>query len=123
MNQNFKLKYDQLKEGDPTKDAQDNSYVRESNARNVCFVLSEGKMKAMNYSYLVSIEYDETKGEIVLSFTSDIVTLAGVHLKELFFEFMEHRPRIVEAKEERYNSLEETEKPLINKIRISAADE
>lgn len=54
----------------------------------------------------------------MLSFISRKIILVGIHLKELFYEFMSHLPRIVGCLEARYSAL--TEKaPMINSIAIT----
>ncbi len=121
MNLSFKSKYDQMREGDPTSNENsssvaDNNYTYGSNVRNVCFVPKTGKMTFLNYSYLVSAEYNGEQNTITLGFTSHTVTLTGIHLEKMFLEFMQQLPRLIEAKDERYNSLEEIEKPIVNKI-------
>lgn len=93
-------------------------YVRESNTRNVCFVFPDGNRKFLNYGYLVSGDYMPDAGLITLEFTNCTITLNGIHLEALFYEFMQHLPKEIKCVEDRYNALEEKERPVVNKIKI-----
>lgn len=123
MSSEFKLKYDQMKANDPVSGDNpsqdgDAKYDRESYARNVCFVLSDKKQQAFNYSYLVSHEYSPDDGTIILHFTAHTVTLTGTNLQGLFDELLQQLPKFIICADERYNHLEENDKPVINKINI-----
>lgn len=113
-----------MREGDPSKSSipadtstQDESYSGIGGSRNVCFVFLDGNMMFLNYTYLVNGKYAPADNIVTLTFTSDTVVLEGIHLKELFFEFMNQVPRIVTCTDVRYNLLTD-EKPVVNSIHI-----
>lgn len=124
MSQDFKFKYDQMKAGNPAGDENtshdgEDRYVRESNVRNVCFILPDKKQIALSYSYLVSQEYLPEENAITLFFTSHTIILTGIHLQGLFDEFLQQMPKYIMSADERYNAIEENEKPIVNKISVS----
>ncbi|KAA2241533.1 hypothetical protein F0L74_16695 [Chitinophaga agrisoli] len=121
MSQSFRFKYDQMREGDPTqqnKSSENDSYSMESHVRNVCFVWLDGRRVFLNYGYLVSGDYDPVEGRIVLAFTSHVLTLTGIHLESLFYEFMQHVPRQIICTDPRYNATVERNTPTVNEIII-----
>lgn len=126
MSQGFSFKYDQMRQSDPTHQDQPTSkpdkvgefYPSHSHVRNVCFVMLDGRMKFLNYAYLVSGECLPDGSHIALAFTSDVVSLNGLRLKPLFFQFMQHLPQIVTCMEARYNTLADKDKPIVNAIEI-----
>ena len=118
MSHEFKLKYDELKDNDPSSKEEEKNYFAPSSTRNVCFVQTDGKMLFLNYAYLVSGEYLPEDNTIILCFTSHTITLSGVSLASLFKEFLDHIPRTVQCTDDRYNTLDEENSSVINKIEI-----
>ncbi|MBE7172477.1 MAG: hypothetical protein INR73_17965 [Williamsia sp.] len=127
MSQGFKLKFDQLRENDPThreKPLQDGGkayeqfYPEESHARNICFVWQSGKRLFLNYSYLISGEYLPEERTLTLAFTTQTFILKGVNLENLFYEVMNHAVRQIVCADERYNLVGEDEKFVVNDIQI-----
>jgi len=127
MSQGFKLKYDQLRENDPTqreKPLQDGGkayevfYSEESNARNISFVWQDGRRVFLNYSYLVSGEYSPEENRLTLTFTTQVLIFKGVNLENLFYEVMNHSVRQVICVDERYNVIGENEKFVVNDILV-----
>lgn len=121
MNHDIKFKYDKMKESDPTSDTHspgEDQYPRESNVRNVCFIFADGQMIFRSYSYLVGCEFFPEESKIILSFTSDTITLTGKNLKAFFLDLFSHLPKFIEETNDRYNDLEEKEKTIVNKILI-----
>lgn len=108
MNHGFKLRYDEMRQSDPTSQASETSassqYASPSNTRNVCFDWSDGRRAFLNYSYLIAGEYEpnEEKNVIRLSFSSHIVMLQGYSLEPLFMALLDHLPRIITAVDPRY---------------------
>ncbi|PSR56634.1 hypothetical protein AHMF7605_25635 [Adhaeribacter arboris] len=110
MSQGFKLRYDQLRENDPTKaDAVSTTsnkdyYESTGNARNLCLVWPNGRRVFISYSYLVSGEFklDDDKNVITLSFSSHTITLKGFGLQPLFMALLDHLPRMIMAVDARY---------------------
>lgn len=124
MSHHFRLKYNEMREGDPSKTqanspfpAEDEDYARASNVRNVCFVLSDGHRIFLNYGYLVAGQYFPAESLIRLSFTSHTVMMTGVRLEPLFYEFMQHLPRQIACTDERYNAAAEDD-GIVNSISI-----
>lgn len=111
MNSGFKFKYDQIRENDPTKkesaiylntERNAATYYENSNAKNVCFVWPDGKRIFLNYSYLVSGEYQPEENSITLTWTTHVVNLKGYQLEKLFNELMHHLPKEVVCIDTRY---------------------
>jgi len=113
MSQDYKLRYDQIREGDPTKsntsapskkDELMEVYQTPSHARNLCLVWLDGKRMFFNYAYLVSGEYSANgeKNVILLHFASYMVQLQGYGLEALFMSILDHSPKIITMTDERY---------------------
>lgn len=113
MSQDYKLRYDQIREGDPTKpntpapskkDELMEVYQTPSHARNLCLVWLDGRRMFFNYAYLVSGEYspNSEKNVILLHFASYMVQLQGYCLEDLFMEILEHSPKMIMQVDERY---------------------
>ncbi len=127
MSQGFNLRYDQLRQNDLTNrntaseentDANEVSYPRESNVRNVCFVQLDGSRIFLNYGYLVSGEYLPEQEMITLGFTSHTIILKGVHLESLFYDLMQHIPKQIICFDARYNTNNEKGKPVVNELKV-----
>lgn len=110
MSHGFKLRFDEMRESDPTnsdstkQDENELFYQSSGHARNVCFVWSNEKRLFLNYAYLVSGEFNpnEEKNLITLTFSSHTVSLHGYNLETLFTALMEHLPRIIFEVDSRY---------------------
>lgn len=112
MSQDYKLRYDQIREGDPTKpntpaprkDETMEVYQTPSHARNLCLVWLDGKRMFFNYAYLVSGEFSVNgeKNIILLHFSSYTVQLQGYGLEALFMSILDHSPKIIMMIDERY---------------------
>ena len=101
----------------------EDSYTIHGNTRNVCFVSLDGNRMFLNYSYLVSGEYVPEDNIIVLGFTSHTLTLKGIHLEPLFYEFMQHLPRQILCVDDRYNVVSEKDSPIVNEIGVKKNNE
>lgn len=120
MNQGLKLKYIEMQEGDPTKEAPKNDYyATEGYVRNIIFVDLNGNETFLNYGNLIRGNYLIEEGAIVLTFTSDIITLTGANLKILFREFARNLPMLIVCQDARYNAVEEKNRPIINTMEIT----
>lgn len=127
----FSYTFDRMRENNPARltdaaenaaDMKDKDYPSASNTRNVCFVPMDGDPVFLNYGYLVRCKHFRKEGKIVLSFTSDTVTLIGIHLDALFFDLMSHVPKHIICKDARYNTVAD-ENPIVNDIEIKTANE
>lgn len=130
MNQGFKLRYDQLRENDPTSTEQQTGaeasehYPSSGYTRNVCLVWPDGRRAFFNYAYLVAGEF-EPNGErnlIKLSFSSHNVALHGYSLQSLFMALFDHLPRIITATDPRYVLEEDKTKVVVVEIIIQKND-
>jgi len=120
MNRDFKLKFDEYKDNDPTeKPGSDNNpdyYPAGSNARHIVFVWSEKKMQSFNYSYLVTQSYDAAKNAITMQFTSHTVEIKGVRLDGLFHELVAQIPKYIRITDKRYNSTDDNTGAIVNEV-------
>lgn len=118
MSQEFDLKFDEYKQNDPSApmDESQDKYPASNYARDLCFVLLEGKMIALNYSYLISKECSADGDVIKLSYSTCDVTVRGSNLKPLFFEMLSQIPRIVRCSHDRYNAVQDESSVVVNEI-------
>lgn len=122
MNQDFKLKFDEYKDNNPTGrlDGEDNPdyYPAGSNARHIVFVWSEKKMQSFSYSYLVTQSYDASKNAIIMQFTSHTIEIKGVRLDGLFHELVAQIPKYIRITDKRYNSTDDNTGTIVNEVLI-----
>lgn len=125
MSQNFKLRYDQMRESNPTNQELPSGtrpkpveefYQEEGHFRNICFVWQNGKRIFLNYSYLIAGEYLPDESIIKLTFTSHKFILKGVNLENLFYEIMYQFAKQVTCVDVRYNLIGEDERFVVNEI-------
>lgn len=111
MSQGFKLKYEELRDGDPSKPEINKEELEASqiyrgagHARSLCLVWPDNTRMFFNYAYLVSGTFvsGEDKNIIQLQFSGHAIQLTGFALEPLFMMLLEHTPRIIIATEERY---------------------
>ena len=111
MNPEFKLRVDQMRQGDPSKS--DNRFGSDGDtavshlagyARNLCLVWPDGRRHFLNYAYLVGGEFivGEDMNQITLNFSSYTAVLKGYGLQSLFLELLDHSPKIISAVDPRY---------------------
>lgn len=125
MSQEFNLRYNEIQ---PDSTANDNMplvqsegvtyYETEGHARNVCFVLENGNRIFLNYAYLMSGEYEQATGKIILSFTTHMIVIEGNNLMPLFENFAKHMPIILGCSSSRYKAL--TADNSVQVLRINA---
>jgi hypothetical protein len=131
MNQGFKLRYDQLRENDPTGTDQENSagatelYPSSGHTRNVCLVWPDGRKAFFNYAYLIAGEFEPNsdKNLIKLSFSSYSVVLHGYSLETLFMALLDHLPRIIKAVDPRYVLDEDKIKEVVIEMTVDKKDD
>lgn len=124
MNQDFKLKFDEYEENNPThKEGEENNpdyYPSRGNTRNLAFVLPDGKMQFFNYSYLISCSYSPEQGSITMEFSTHDVELKGQRLESLFYELMAQVNKVIHCTGSRYSALDtNADKPIANEIIIT----
>ena len=123
MSQDFKFKFEEMRDNDPTQpdsatDALGEKYPGHGSARNLAFVWPDGKRMFLNYSYLVCCEYLPGSQLIQLTFTTHTVKLKGIQLQPLFDELMCQTTRIISCKDERYNQLLDKKESVVNTIQV-----
>lgn len=121
MSQQFKSKYEQMRENsqsvDPesqTPDLTDNGPIR-----NICFVLEDGSMTFLNYGYLISGSLNESKIKLDISYTTHEVEIYGSNLEKLFNKLVFHRVSMVKISNIRYWAIENLQEEIISKIVIN----
>jgi hypothetical protein len=130
MSQGFKLRFDQLRENDPTSiqsetDSDDvERYSGAGHTRNLCLVWPDGRRAFLNYAYLVAGEFEPNseKNLIKLSFSSHSVVLSGYSLQSLFMALLDHLPRIITATDPRYMLDEDKVQTVVTEIIIEKKD-
>jgi hypothetical protein len=126
MNQGFKLRFDQLRESDPTAPADDadvslaEQYGTSGHSRNVCFVWPDGRRAFFNYAYLIDGEYEPNQetNVIRLNFSSRSVMLKGFSLQPLYMALFDQMPRIITAIDPRYVLDEDRQNSVVTSIAI-----
>jgi hypothetical protein len=124
MSHGFKLRFDEMRESDPTnsesteKNEADEFYFNAGHTRNLCFIWSDEKRLFLNYAYLVAGEFDpnQEKNLIRLSFSSHTVLLHGYHLESLYVALLDHLPRFIVETEARYALDGETKGAIVTEI-------
>ena len=111
MSQEFKLRFDQMRESNLSKtdetfvsDGKNGLYHGSSHARNLCLVWPDGRRYFLNYSYLIGAELivGEDMNQINLNFSSHTAILQGYSLEPLFMELLDHLPKLLSAVYPRY---------------------
>lgn len=108
MNRDFEFGFDHFdkpQQRTPSNSPLPDEYSTPSHTRNVCFVWLDGRMKFLNYAYLVSTDYLPDEGIISLTFTSEAIVLKGIRLQSLFEKLLFHLPLRIMCQDERYNQL------------------
>lgn len=130
MSQGFKLRFDQMRESNPTGD--DNSpgtveadyYQQTGYVRNLCFVWPDGRRMFFNYAYLVAAEFDpgHETNIIKLSFSSHTLFAKGYSLEGLFMALLDHLPRLIRATDPRYVLDEDKTNAVVTEIQVEKKD-
>jgi len=111
MNTDLKLRFDQMRQGDPSKPENLSGGTGDSTvshltgyARNLCLVWPDGRRYFLNYAYLIGGEFlvGEEMNQITLNFSSHTAILKGYGLQTLYMELLDHLPKIVSAIDPRY---------------------
>jgi hypothetical protein len=111
MNPDLKLRFDQMRQGDPSKPetpsggSGDNAESHLAGyARNLCLVWPDGRRYFLNYAYLIGGEFlvGEEMNQIRLNFSSYTAILKGYGLQSLYMELLDHLPKVISATDPRY---------------------
>ncbi|MBA4853756.1 hypothetical protein [Emticicia sp. BO119] len=116
MSQNYKLRFDQMKENIPGQSGstsqEDTSafYASEGSIRNFCLVWKDGNMDDFPYSYVVHTQFriGEEKNAMIIELPSKLITLSGYGLTSLFLAFKKQLPQFIYQVDERYAEEAET---------------
>ena len=130
MNQGFKLRFDQMRESDPTPTASASEpvgaefYPQAGYTRNLCLVWPTDRRFFLNYAYLVAAEFEPASeyNLIRLNFTSHQVSIQGYCLENLFMALLDHLPRLIRAIDPRYVLEEDKLDPVVIEIRVETKD-
>ncbi len=131
MNQNFRLRFDQMRESAPTERPETDDhggdgtrYETAGHVRNLCLGWPDGRRMFLNYAYLVACEYEpgDEKNVIKLSFSSHTVLVKGYCLETLFMDLLDHLPRLIVATEPRYVMAEDKADPIATEINVEPKD-
>jgi hypothetical protein len=130
MNQNYRLRFDQMRESHPTETetipVTDGAFYSEAGVtRNVCFVWPDGRRAFFNYAYLIASDFEPNgdKNRIRLTFSSNKVELEGYGLEKLFMDFFQHLPRIVLITDPRYANQETGQAAVVVDVIISRSED
>lgn len=119
MSQNFKLKFDEMKENDFDKSKSEQ--VENYSAPGHCFIQPDGVMFFLKFTYFIAAKYSSDDACIILEYTSYIVTIKGSALKNLFYELISHTPKTVTCSNERYSELFDKSDYIIKQIIVESA--
>lgn len=124
MSQDFRNRFGMMRENDPTRQDEDDSAIKEryptqSHARNIVFILRDGRRVFLNYSYLVCVEEAADNHSLTLHFTTHTVQLSGNKLDALFLDLVNHIPRIIGCNDPRYDLLADGQ-PVVHDIGITS---
>lgn len=116
MSQNYKLRFDQMKENNPGQSGsasqEDTSafYAGEGSIRNFCLVWKDGNMDDFPYSYVVHTKFriGEEKNTMIIELPSKLITLFGYGLTSLFLAFKKQLPQFIYQIDERYIGQDDT---------------
>ncbi|QMW01693.1 hypothetical protein [Spirosoma foliorum] len=126
MNQGFKLRFDQMRDSNPTdpeaglKPVDQEFYQTSGHTRNLCFIWPDGRRMFLNYAYLLAGEFepDSDKNSIKLSFSSHTVLLQGFSLDALFMALLDHLPRLIVAIDPRYVLKDDAKEAVVIEITV-----
>ena len=115
MSQNYKLRFDQMRENNPvsseSESQEDTSpfYSGDGSIRNFCLVWKDGNMDDFPYSYVVHTKFriGEEKNVIIIELPSKLITLSGYGLTSLFLAFKKQLPQFIYQIDERYADQED----------------
>lgn len=126
-NDDIRNRLNAYRSGDPTKKTDANkqdgdiSYFEpnENGVRNVCFVLLDGRHIFLNYNYLVAGEFFPEENRIALHFTTHGVTIKGYNLEKLYFDLIQHLPKMIIVTNDRYSGLSDDSGAVVTNIIIA----
>lgn len=124
MNQGFRLRFDQMRESDPTHhepDSENQDLQGGVYTRHLGLLWPNGRRALLNYAYLIKGEFDPGSeiNQIALDFSSYTLTLQGYCLEPLFLALQDQIPRQITAIDRRYVVVDDSVEPQIIDMAIS----
>ncbi len=122
MSQDFNFRFDDLNQDKSSslegeKMSNDNFDIY-THIRNLCLIWPDNKKKFLNFSYMVSGDYNPDDGSIILLFTTNSVLIKGSNLEGLFEALINHLPKRITCTEGRYKLTVDKNDPIIDSIEI-----
>lgn len=109
MSQGYKLRFDQMKENNPTPSESEiqndeTFYQTKGSIRNLGLVFKDGNIRGFPYAFILdySFKLSDEKNVIILELSSKIISLYGYKLWSLYWELFDQTPRIIHEVDERY---------------------
>ncbi len=125
MSLNFKTDLKKMRENDPAGEERldkgyraSENYDTPSHVRNLCFVWPDGRMKFMNYAYLISGEFLPNDNTIFLISTMEKILIKGVNLQNLFYELIVNFPKKLFCLHRRYENVCDSSFYIIEEIQF-----
>lgn len=128
MNREFKLRFDQMKQGNPTLPEPPPEVPGEPDGgyrspRSLELDWPDGRRFFLSYAYLIGGEFSGGEpNRITLYFTSYTVFVKGYGLASLMPALSSHEQPWLAVTEARYVSPEETDSPVVTDIRVEKAE-
>lgn len=127
MNRSFRLRFDQMREGNPTRSDEEgeaplSTAALQERPRNLGVIWPDGRQYFFAYAYLVAGEF-KGNGEnnvVQLQFSAHLVTIQGYGLEPLFLDIMEQTIRWIVVQDERYTVIEENSTVWVTNVQIEA---
>ncbi|MCF0049538.1 hypothetical protein LXM25_05705 [Dyadobacter sp. LJ53] len=132
MNQDFKLRFDQMRNNNPTKPEPEKPTEQEDkvagvhgygNVRNLCLVWPDGRQTFFNYAYLIRADFHpgDEFNTIHLGFSGQDITIKGYGLEALFAQLVDHLPQTITAIDPRYIPVETANEIIVAGISLDAS--
>lgn len=126
MSQEFRLRFDQLRDNHSPSEPEpsappvaEESYFGPGYTRYVCFVWLDGRRLFLSYNYLIAGEFVPEQNTIALQFTSHHIMLNGARMEQLYFSLMHQMAKLVIEADPRYETLEDTNKAVVHTITVT----
>ncbi|MBS1585513.1 MAG: hypothetical protein JSS82_08185 [Bacteroidetes bacterium] len=85
--------------------------------RYITFICKDGSVMSLNYPYVVKCESNPERTKIVVTFTTEEVTLEGQFLESLHLGIICNTVKVIQCMDGRYNALSEAN-TVVNDIKI-----
>lgn len=109
MSHGYKLRFDQMKENNPTPSESDpqnegNYYPTKGSIRNLALIFKDGNIRGFPYAFIVDyfFKVNDENNVIILELSSKTISLIGYKLWPLYWEIFDQTPRIIQEVDKRY---------------------